>query len=63
MVLEGFKFAERPVKEVWKAMQLIEKKKKLQEKMQNLPENQLKEYIIIDMELQKIQEYLFGKKE
>ena len=63
MVLEGFKFAERPVKEVWKAMQLIEKKKKLQEKMQNLPENQLKEYIILDMELQKIQEYLFGKKE
>lgn len=63
MVSEGFKFTERPVKEVWKAMQLIEKKKKLQEKMQALPENQLKEYIIIDMQLQKIQEYLFGKKE
>lgn len=63
IVSEGFKFAERPMKEIWKAMQLIEKKHKLQKKMESLPENQLKEYILIDMELQKIQQYLFGKKE
>lgn len=63
MVLEGFKFAERPMKEIWKAMQLIKMKEKLQKKMDGLPESQLREYIIIDMQLQKIQQYLFGKKE
>lgn len=63
MVLEGFKFAERPMKEIWKAMQLIKMKEKLQKKMDGLPESQLREYIIIDMQLQKIHQYLFGKKE
>lgn len=63
MVSEGFKFTERPMREIWKAMQLIEKKQKLQIKMEKLPENQLKEYIIIDNQLLKIQQYLFGEKE
>ena len=63
MVSEGFKFDQRPVKEIWKAMQLIEKKQKLQEKMVGLPEEQLKEYIVIDMQLQRLQQFLFGKRE
>lgn len=39
MVVEGFKFAERPMKEIWKAMQLIKMKEKLQKKMDGLPES------------------------
>ena len=63
MVTEGFKFTERPIKEIWKATQLIEKKRKLQEKMEKLPEEQLREYITIDVQLQKLQSFLFGEKE
>lgn len=63
MVFKGFKFAQRPIREIWIAMQLIEKKKRLQEKMRELPEERLKEYIIIDTQLQKLQQFLFGKKE
>jgi len=63
MVSEGFKFDQRPIKEIWTAMQLIERKKRLQEKMKKLPDEQLKEYIIIDTHLQKLQQFLFGKKE
>lgn len=63
MVTEGFRFTERPIKEIWKAMQLIEKKQKLQEKMKKLPEEQLREYIFIDRQLQQLQQFLFGEKE
>lgn len=63
MVSKGFMFDQRPIREIWKAMQLIEKKKRIQEKMKKLPEDQLKEYIIIDTQLQKLQQFLFGKKE
>lgn len=63
MVSEGFRFDQRPIKEIWKAMQLIEKKRKLQEKMEAMQDSQLKEYIVIDMQLQELQQFLFGKKE
>lgn len=63
MVSEGFKFDQRPMKEIWRAMQLIDKKRRLQEKMKSLPEERLKEYIIIDTQLQELQQFLFGKKE
>lgn len=63
MVSEGFKFDQRPMKEIWQAMQLIDKKRRLQEKMKSLPEEQLKEYIVIDTQLQELQQFLFGKKE
>ncbi len=63
MVSKGFKFNQRPIKEIWTAMQLIEKKKRLQEKMKKLSDEKLKEYIIIDTQLQELQQFLFGKKE
>lgn len=48
---------------IWIAMQLIEKKQKLQEKIAALPSEQLKEYIVVDEQLQELQKYLFGEKE
>lgn len=63
MVSEGFMFENRPIKEIWTAMQLIEKKRKLQEKMKTLPDEQLKEYIKLDIQLQSLQQFLFGKRE
>lgn len=50
-------------KEVWAATQLIEKKRRLQEKMKTLPNEQLREYIILDTQLQALQQFLFGKRE
>ncbi len=63
MIHEGLRFDRRPIKEIWRAMQLIGKKKKLQEKMKTLPAEQLNEYIMIDMQLEELQQFLFGKKE
>lgn len=63
MVSEGFKFDQRPMKEIWQAMQLVDRKRRLQEKMKSLPEAELREYIIIDTQLQELQQFLFGKKE
>lgn len=63
MRTEGFKFTERPMREIWKAMQLINMKQKLQEKMETLSDKQLKKYIIIDRELERLLQFLFSKKE
>lgn len=63
MVSEGFRFDQRPIKEIWKAMQLIEKKNRLKKKMMRMTADQLRAYIIIDEQLEKLQKYLFGIKE
>lgn len=63
MVSKGFKFEQRPMKEIWKAMQLIEKKKELQKKMQTISAEELQEYVIFDQALEEMQKYLFGVRE
>lgn len=63
MAHEGFAFHLRPIREVWKAMQLIEKKEALRKKIATISAEEKKKYIEIDELLEKIQKYLFEKKE
>lgn len=63
MVRIGFEFAKRPMREIYKAMQLVEKKRQLHNKMQRLSKEELREYIEIDCLLEQLQEVLFAKKE
>lgn len=63
MVKEGFEFNTRPIKEIYKAMLLIEKKHKLEEKIKSLSIKEAQKYIEFSMALQKFQEILFETKE
>lgn len=63
MAREGFAFHLRPIREIWKAMQLIEKKEALRKKIPVVSEEEQRKYIELDMLLEKIQRYLFEKKE
>lgn len=63
MVREGFEFDKRPMREIYKAMLLIEKKQQLREKMQNVSAYELQEYIEIDQLLEQLQMLLFATKE
>lgn len=63
MVSEGFEFDKRPMREVYKAMLLIEKKHLLREKMQRASVEELQTYIEIDKALEQLQLILFDKKE
>ncbi len=63
MVSKGFKFDQRPMEEIWKAMQLIEKKKRLMEKIRSLSKDEMITYMEFDQMLSDFQSYLFGKKE
>lgn len=63
MVKKGFEFDKRPMKEVFKAMLLIEKKEKLRQQMQNVSSEDIDEYIKLDMLLEQVQCVLFDKKE
>jgi len=62
MVEKGFEFDIRPMKEIWQAMQLIEKKELLREK-KKLSSDERKEYILFDEQLEALQKYLFNAKE
>ena len=63
MVEKGFEFDKRPMREIYKAMQLIEKKKQLRNKMQSVSKGVLQEYIEVDDFLEQLQRLLFDNKE
>lgn len=63
MVEIGFEFNKRPMREIYKAMQLIEKKQQLHNKMQNVSKHELQEYIEADNLLAQLQKVLFADKE
>lgn len=63
MVEIGFEFDKRPIKEIYKAMQLIEKRHQLEEKIKTLSSEESQQYIEFSVALQKLQEILFDNKE
>ncbi len=63
MVQVGFEFDKRPMREIYKAMLLIEKKQQLRKKMQSVSVDELQEYIEADKLLEQLQLTLFAKKE
>ena len=63
MVEIGFEFNKRPMREIYKAMQLIEKKQQLRNKMQSISKAELQEYIEADNHLAQLQKVLFANKE
>lgn len=63
MVKIGFEFNKRPMREIYKAMQLIEKKQQLRNKMLNVSKAELQEYIEADNLLTQLQKVLFADKE
>lgn len=63
MVQIGFEFDKRPMREIYKAMLLIEKKQQLRKKMQSVSIDELQEYIDADKLLEQLQLTLFSKKE
>ncbi len=58
-----FKFHQRPMKEIWKCMQIIDKKAQLKTQLTKLSKEQLEIYMILDEELEYIQKVLFAEKE
>ena len=63
MVEKGFEFNKRPMKEIYRAMQLIERKHQLHNKMQSVSKDILQEYIEADNPLAQLQNVLFDNKE
>ena len=63
MVDKGFEFDKRPMREIYKAMQLIEKKQQLSNKMQSVSKDELKKYIEMDDLLEHPRELLFSNQE
>lgn len=60
---EVFEFRLRPLKEMWQMMQLIEKKRLLREKMQTMPESEMRTYILMDELLENLEKIMFQRKE
>lgn len=63
MVEVGFEFDKRPIKEIYKAMLLIEKKHQLEEKIKTLSSDEAQQYIEFSMLLEQFQQTLFNYKE
>lgn len=63
MVDEGFEFSSRPMREIYKAMQLIKKQKQLEEKIASIPEEEAVSYIELGKMLRELQEIFFLSKE
>ena len=63
MVQKGLEFDKRPMREIYKAMKLVEKKQQLYYKMQSLSKDELGEYIEFDNLLEELQKVLFATKE
>ena len=51
------------MREIYKALQLIDKKQQLRKKMQNVSDDEFHEYIEVDQLLEQLQQTLFTKKE
>lgn len=58
-----FKFHQRPMKELWKCMQIMDKKAQLKNQLANLTQEQVGIYIILDEELENLRTILFTEKE
>lgn len=63
MVEIGFEFDKRPMKEIYRAMLLIEKRHQLEEKIKTISLDDAQQYIEFSAALQKFQEILFDNKE
>ena len=57
------RFHKRPMKTIWRAMQILTLKKQLNEKLSQLDDVQKEEYIRIDMELEGLLNRMFETKE
>lgn len=57
----AFKFDKRPMKEMWKIMQLIDSKEKLYKIREKLTQNEYEKYIKIDHKISELKEILFNK--
>ena len=60
-----FEFSRRPMHEIWLAMQIIERKKKIHDKisLQKIGEQEMQDYIDIDIKLGKLLDEFFNKGE
>lgn len=58
-----FKFDMRPIRELWLCSEIISKQEALQEKIKSMSQPECNQYIILDIELKKLQQLLFSKKE
>ncbi len=58
-----FKFNQRPMKEIWKCVQIINKKAQLKKQITKLSPEEFEIYMILDKELEDIQKLLFSAKE
>lgn len=63
MVEVGFEFNKRPIKEIYKAMMIIEKKHQLEEKIKTLSSGESQQYIEFTIALEQFQKLLFEYKE
>lgn len=63
MVEIGFEFDKRPIKEIYKAMQLMEKKRQFEEKIKTLSAEELLQYMELSIALQNLQDIFFNNKE
>lgn len=63
MVEVGFEFNKRPIKEIYKAMLLIERKHQLEDKIRTLSFDESLQYIEFAKMLEKLQETLLANKE
>lgn len=58
-----FKFHQRPMKELWKCMQIMDRKQRLKNQITNLSKEQVEIYMLLDGELENIRKILFAEKE
>lgn len=63
MAEEAFEFHLRPMREIWKLMELIEKKELLRKKIKTLQTDEMQAYIEMDELLDVLQDILFENKE
>lgn len=63
MCNDVFKFNIRPIREIWLCSQIILKKEIMQKKLEKLSESEKSEYIRLDIQLEKLNKYLFEKRE
>lgn len=63
MCEKAFKFDQRPMKTIWKYMQILKKQKLIEDRTQTLSSNDLMDYIELNKAVKELHKYLFSKKE
>jgi len=63
MCIDAFKFNIRPMKEIWLYMELVKRKKVLRNLMTLLTEEDCRDYMEIDFQIEELQKYLFNMRE